>query len=334
MSSLSAGKDFSSRPKRRQYKKPFKAHFNRWLHRRIPPQNKVTLSQRSIFIFPTKIGFVFLGLLFILLLAAINYENSLIYALVFWLGSAFFVTIFYTYRNLSGITLELQNCGRGFVKEDIEFEVKVSSPENSKREGIQLGWPNAVKQWAELYKTDTSSIHLFVSAKKRGWLDPGRVLVETYFPLGLLRAWSWVDLNAKAIVYPTPVSYKLSQQDLDANEDGEPSNLTGSDDFYDMRNYHIGDSPRQILWRIYARQDELFVKQFATTTDTQLVLDWHQISGDTELRLSRLAGMALQAYRNEKEFGLKLPNLELQANIGKAHLNQVLKELALFGYSH
>ncbi len=333
MSSRSTEDNFT-RSQPSQLQKPFKARFKRWLHRRIPPQNEVTLNQRSIFIFPTKIGFVFLGLLIILLLAAINYENSLIYALVFWLGSAFFVTIFYTYRNLSGITLELQNCGRGFVKEDIEFEIKVSCPEYTNREGIQLGWPNAVKQWAELYSTNSTNIHLFVSAQKRGWLNPGRVLVETYFPLGLLRAWSWVDLNAKAIVYPTPINYKLSQQDLESREDGEPSNIVGSDDLHDMRNYQVGDSPKHILWRTYARQDELFVKQFASTTDTQLILDWHQISGDTELRLSRLAGMALQAYRNEKEFGLKLPSLEIQPNIGKAHLNHVLKELALYGYPH
>jgi len=236
MSSLNPGKNFSSGPTS-QFQKPFKARFKRWLHRRIPPQHKVTLSQRSIFIFPTKIGFLFLFLLFILLLAAINYENSLIYALVFWLGSAFFVTIFYTYKNLSSIKLELQNCGRGFVKEDIEFEIKVSCPENTKREGIQLGWPNAVKQWAELYTCNSTVIHLFVGATKRGWLNPGRLLIETYFPLGLLRAWSWVDLDAKAIIYPTPISYKTSQQDLDSNEDGEPSQIIGSDDRFASSNF-------------------------------------------------------------------------------------------------
>ena len=333
MSSLSSSKDFPNR-QNSQFHKPFKARFKRWLHRRIPPQNKVTLNQHSIFIFPTRTGFVFLFLLLVLLLAAINYENSLIYALVFWLGSAFFVTIFYTYSNLSGITMELQSCDRGFVNEDIEFEIKVSCPEKTKREGIQLGWPNAVKQWAELYNTNSTLIHLFVNAKKRGWLTPGRVLIETYFPLGLLRAWSWVDLDAKAIIYPTPINHKTSQQDLDLNEDGEPSHLAGSDDFYGMRNYHHGDSPRHILWRSYARQDELLVKQFASSTDTKLILDWHQLSGGTELRLSRLAGMALLAHRNEKEFGLKLPNLEIQTNAGKAHLNKVLKELALYGYPH
>ena len=124
--------------------RPFSNRFKRWLNRRIPPQQSITLNQRSIFIFPTRTGFVFSVLLLALLLAAINYENSLIFGLAFWLGSVFFVTIFHTFRNLSGISFELQKTGTGFVGEDIEFSIKVTRPENSKREGIQLGWPNEV----------------------------------------------------------------------------------------------------------------------------------------------------------------------------------------------
>ncbi len=315
-------------------KRPFSNRFKRWLNRRIPPQQSITLSQKSIFIFPTRTGFVFSILLFTLLLAAINYENSLIFALVFWLGSVFFVAIFYTFRNLSGISLELQKSGAGFVGEDIEFSIKVSRPENSKREGLQLGWPKEVKQWAELYEGASTTVHLFVNAKQRGWLNPKRLLVETYYPLGLLRAWTWVDLNAKAIIYPRPLFHDQSFINLGENDEGQLTHRIGSDDFHDMRNYHPGDSPRHIYWRSYARQDELLVKQFAAYADSRLILDWYQLEGDTELRLSHLTGMALNAYNNNKEFGLKLPRVEIAPNSGKTHLNHVLKELALYELQH
>lgn len=326
MSSLSSSGNISSWSKR-----PFKNQFKHWLNRRIPPQQSITLNQKSIFIFPTRIGFVFSVLLLALLLAAINYENSLIFGLVFWLASVFFVTIFYTFRNLSNITLELQKSGTGFVDEDIEFAIKVSRPENSKREGIQLGWPNEVKQWAELYDNTTCIVHLFVNAKHRGRLNPKRLLVETFYPLGLLRAWTWIDLNANAIIYPKPLFHDHTFTDTGDDDEGHLTHRSGSDDFQDMRNYHPGDSPRHILWRSYARQDELLVKQFASYADTRLILDWHQLEGDTELRLSRLTGMALNAYKGDKEFGLKLPQVEIAPNTGKAHLDRVLKELALYG---
>ena len=329
MSSLSTAKNFLSQPKR-----PFKAKFKRWLHRRIPPQQKITLNQRSIFIFPTRTGFAFIVLLVLLLIGAINYENSLIYGLTFWLCGTFFITIFYTFRNLSGIRIELQKTGEGFVGEDVEFVVKVSRPEKSEREGIQLGWPNAVKQWAELYENKSTNVHLFVKAKKRGWLNPNRLLVETFFPLGLLRAWTWIDLDAKAIAYPKPLFHDQPRLQESSGDEGHLTQHIGSDDFHDMRSYQPGDSPRHIMWRSYARQDELLVKQFAAYADSRLILDWYQVEGDTELRLSRLTAMALSAYQNKKEFGLKLPQCEIEPNSGKAHLDRVLQELALYGYPH
>ena len=313
--------------------RPFNNRFKHWLNRRIPPQQSITLNQKSIFIFPTRTGFVFSILLLTLLLAAINYANSLIFGLVFWLGSVFFVTIFYTFRNLSGITLELQKSGTGFVGEDIDFSIKVSCPENSKREGLQLGWPNEVKQWAELHQDSSTTVHLFANAKQRGWLNPGRLLVETFYPLGLLRAWTWVDLNANAIIYPKPLFHKQTFSNSGDNEQGELTHRNGSDDFHNIRSYHAGDSPRHILWRSFARQDELLVKQFSSYTDSQLVLDWHQLEGEPELRLSCLTGMALNAYNSDTEFGLKLPQIEIPSNSGKAHLDRVLIELALYGLS-
>jgi len=199
---------------------------------------------------------------------------------------------------------------------------------------LQLGWPNEVKQWAELYEGASTTVHLFVNAKQRGWLNPKRLLVETYYPLGLLRAWTWVDLDAKAIVYPKPLFQEHSFSNIGENEEGQLTHRSGSDDFHDMRSYHPGDSPRHILWRSYAKQDELLVKQFAAYADSRLILDWHQLEDEAEIRLSRLTGMALNAYNKDKEFGLLLPQLEIAPNSGKAHLDRVLKELALFGLPH
>src|SRR5690606_41725712 len=60
----------------------------RWqapLGRRIRPAAQVTLSHRSIFILPTRSALTFGLLLLLLLITAINYQNSRIYALSFWL---------------------------------------------------------------------------------------------------------------------------------------------------------------------------------------------------------------------------------------------------------
>ena len=144
-------------------------------------------------------------------------------------------------------------------------------------------------------------------------------------------AWTWVDLNVNAIIYPKPLFQEHIFTNTGSDEEGQLTHRAGSDDFHDMRNYHPGDSPRHILWRSYARQDNLLIKQFASYTDSNLILDWYQLEGDTELRLSRLTGMALNAFNSDKEFGLKLPDVEISPNTGKTHLDHVLKVLALYG---
>ena len=309
--------------------------FHAWLAKRIPPARRVTLSQSNIFIFPTRAGFLFGGLLTILILGAINYQNSLVYAVAFLLGSLFSVTILYTFRNLSGLTLELAEAGRGFVGEDIEFAVRVLRPKGRGREGVQIGWPGGYKQWVDVSDDEGAVVPLYARATQRGWLVPGRLLVETYFPLGLLRAWTWVDLRARALVYPQPLFADLpGVATSHPTDDGVLLDPVGSDDFVDIRAYVAGDPIRNILWRAYARGDELVVKRYASHLDPRLWFDFSDLPGDTEEKLSRLAGLALRATRIEREFGVRLPHRRLAPGVGQLHLEQVLKELALYEVGH
>ncbi|MCR9279145.1 MAG: DUF58 domain-containing protein [Pseudomonadaceae bacterium] len=306
--------------------------FGKWLDQRIPPAAKITLSQRNIFIFPTRTGLGFALLLSLLLLAAINYANALVYGVAFLLLSLFLVTILYTYRNLSGLTIEVASSGSGFVGEDVAFEVRLSRPKGRGREGIQLGWPGALKQWCELHEREADTVQLYVPAARRGLFNPGRLLIETFFPLGLLRAWTWVDLSASAIVYPKPIFGPLPDANHGHRDDGVLIDPRGSDDFTDIRAYQAGDPVRHILWRSYAREGELAVKQYASYVEPRLWLSLDDMDGPLESRLSRLTGHAISCHRAGREFGLRLGSSELSPDAGKDHLERVLKELALYGH--
>ena len=307
--------------------------FTRWLDRRIPRAHRLTLSQDSIFIFPTLTGFVFGGLVLLLIVGAINYQNSLVYGVAFLLGSLFLVTILYTFRNLSGLTLELVSASTGFVGEDVEFQVRVSRPKGKGREGIQLGWLGVAPQWAEVYDSEACMVRLFVRASRRGWFYPGRLLVETHYPLGLLRAWTWVDLGARALIYPQPLFMDSPEQVARRAEEGELMDPEGSDDFSDMRRYRRGDPVRHIMWRVYARSDQLLVKEYASYLDPRLMLDFDRVAGGVEERLSRLTGMVLNAARAQREFGLVLPGQTIKPGVGEQHRDGALRALALYGFA-
>ena len=308
----------------------FSNRFQRWLDKRIPPQSKITLNQRSIFILPSKTGVAFCGLLALLLLLSINYQNSLIYGLTFILTSVLLVTILHTFKNLSGVSFELIKTSNSFVDEEVEIQIRLSGHANSSHFNILLGWPNSVKQCADLTPSEASIVSIFLPARQRGWLRPDRILVETFYPLGLIRAWTWIDFDIHALIYPKPIFGDTLSTNATSLATGNHKEVSGNDDFAQMRSYQEGDPLKHVAWRSYARTDQLLVKQFSSKQSTDVIVDWQQVQGDTEIKLSRLTGLALTAQRANIKYGLKLPHKEILPNDGHEHLNTILKELALY----
>ena len=91
---------------RRRRRYPWSAWYERWLNQRVPVERAVTLDQRRVFIFPDRAGLVFLAMLAVMLIAAINYQNNMAFALTFLLFSLFIVAILHTFSNLSGLRIE------------------------------------------------------------------------------------------------------------------------------------------------------------------------------------------------------------------------------------
>lgn len=156
--------------------------FQKWLSRRLPPSNTVNLNQKNIFILPTRQGVYFALLIFFMVLAGVNYQNSLIYGLAFLLSSLFMVSILHTFRNLSGLTLSAGKSDMVFAGEDAEFEVILSRNGRRTYEAIVLGWDADLMANADLLEKREVTVKLFVKTKTRGVLNPGRLMVQTVYP--------------------------------------------------------------------------------------------------------------------------------------------------------
>jgi uncharacterized protein (DUF58 family) len=307
--------------------------FNRWLNKRMPPANSVTLNQKKIFILPTRQGLYFALLVCAMVMAGINYQNSLVFALAFLLASLFMVSMLHTYRNLSGLTLVAGATRPAFAGEEAEFTVVVKRLGDRTYESLLLGWNPELLATADLTEDrEEQRVRSFVPAKKRGRMNPGRMLVQTCYPVGLFRAWSWVDLDMHALVYPKPiVGGEVPASTATSDKEGELVLRDGAEDFYGLREYVPGDPIRHIAWKAYARTDTMMTKQFAAYADRRVWLDWEYFPGmDREARLSRLCYWVLQLNATNDEYGLRLPGLEIAPGRGEAHRDAILRALALF----
>jgi uncharacterized protein (DUF58 family) len=309
--------------------------WSRWLARRIPPAASVRLNQRRIFILPSRVGAAYGLALLLMLLVGINYQNSLAYGLTFLLMAVFVVAILHTYRNLAGLVLKAGGGGAVFVGEQARFRVRLESRERE-HQAVALGWPPAELLARDVPRQGQAELELSLPAQRRGWLRPGRLRVESRFPLGLLVAWSWVDLDQAVLVYPRPLEGELplaAGLGAEDEEEGMRARGQGADDFQGLRDYQPGDSKRRLDWKAYSRGQGLLVREFAMLGGRDLWLDFEQLDGDAELRLSLLCHWVLQLSERQQPFGLQLPGQVIAPDSGEGHRDACLRALALFGES-
>ena len=305
---------------------------DRWLLKRIPPGPSVRLDQRRIFIMPTAVGLSFIIALMLMLIAAINYENSLAYALTFLLGSLFVVTILHTWRNLAGLELQAGGSEAVFVGEQARLRVRLES-RGRLYQAVALGWPASGLQQVDVPAGGTCDVELSLPTEHRGWLRPGRLRVESRFPLGILVAWSWIDLQLATLVYPQPAEGELPQTGGHAEEQGDGGRVqgVGIDDYQGLRPWQPGDSRRRMNWKAYSRGQGLLVKDFSAFAGEDPLLDFDALGGDVESRLSVLCHCVVELSAHQRPFALSLPGLSFDAGTGVEHRGRCLRALALFG---
>ncbi len=307
---------------------PWRAYWLRWLNRRIPPASHLRLSQRSIFIFPTRRGLGLALVVVLLLLVATNYENSLVFAVAFWLLGMGLVSIFHTYANLAGISLRAMPARPVFAGQQGVVTVSVMG-EGRHRPGVVLNWPGEQTHTCEVPAQDQVLVNLSLSAPRRGWIKPGRLRIGSCYPMGWLWAWSWPDLDVALLAYPHPEPGPWPDASGGEGEGVAPRH--GGHDFAGYSPYQRGDAPRDVAWRAFARGMPLQTQRYAGGEQRQHWLRWSDFQPlGTEPGLSRMCWWALELARQEQSFGLELATLTITQGTGEAHLQQVLRALAEF----
>jgi len=324
----------------------------RWLDRRIPPASSITLDQRRIFIFPSQTGFFFALCLLIMLIAAINYQNNLAYGLTFLLANLFVVAVLHTYANLARLTVTAVGADDAFAGQRTTLRLRLTTESQRGHYALLIGWPTpregrrrrrlmtgllsspemqAVEE-VDLECNDQRELRLHLPVEHRGWFHPGRLRIESVYPLGLLRCWTWVDLDLRALVYPRPLAAGEPAGEAGEAQAGLQLSGSGDDEFFGIRDYREGDSPRRVHWKSLARGQALQSKEYAAAVSDTRWLTWEQFSAlAPERRLSALCYWVLEYHRRDLEFGLRLPQERLAPGKGDRHRVQALRLLALHG---
>lgn len=306
--------------------------FRKWFEARLPLTDSVTLTQRSVYILPTRPGLMLGATLMLLLVASINYQLNLGYLLTFLLAGSAMAGMLVSHGTLRGISLHLAPPTPIFAGASALIDVQLQSQRRSKRHGIGLAVIGSGHwAWCDVPAHGVTTLQIAFQPPQRGLHRIPTLTAETRYPLGTFRVWTVWRPAAQVLVYPAP-EVNAPPLPLAAAHAGDgPATQSGVAGDYDgVRAYRRGDPLKLVVWKKLAKADELVSRDSVHAQGVELWLDQRQTGvSHPEQQLSRLCAWVLQADKLALDYGLRLTQLDIPPASGEAHKRRCLQALAL-----
>ena len=303
-----------------------------WARKRQGPDAEITLlDSKRIYILPTGVGTTYAIAVFVMLLGAMNYNNSMAFVLTFYLAALGLIAMHHSHRNLAGTMVRFAGAEPVFAGDDATFRIAFENPSRSARYDLYAYLDKRYSASVDLQAGDATEVVLRRETAKRGWLHLERFGVRTLHPFGLFRAWSWLHTESRCLVWPAPATSAPPLPQAVEQSGSNNAVTAGDEDFAGLRNFELGDPPKHIAWKTLARTGELKSKRFAGASIAPRWFSLGDVSGhDLETGLSILARWVLDAEAAKMTYGLRLGSRTLAPDSGNHHRNRCLEQLALF----
>jgi uncharacterized protein (DUF58 family) len=304
------------------------------------------MKQESFRLQPTGLWILFGPVLACMWLAAVNFSNNLVYAILYLIGSLSFISLFHTWKNLAALRVEHVRIQPAFAGEEVRLEIHLRNSGKHPIYGIffaRLGDEAGVSRWStplqkagggatRLAGSDSCSVEVAFSSNRRGLYRFESLVVKSSYPFGLFWASFRVPAGMEYFVYPQAKGNSAWPAMRGSGDQGSPSTLRPGDDFHGVRAYLPGESLRHVDWKAFARGRPLAIKQFTGGAGPELWLDAADMQKmPLEARLSQLALWVVSAEKAEVPYALKLGRILLPLGLGAAHSRRALEALAVAG---
>ncbi len=296
----------------------------------------VKVHARRLYILPTRAGVGFGALLLFMLLAGLNYSNSLALFLTFLLAGFAIVGMHLTHRNLLGLRVTMANTIDGFARETGRVILTVSNDADAARFAIRASADvedcHVTSTSVELPARGQRRVELEVPLAARGRVAIPRIRVATQHPFGFFEAWTWLHLPVALLAYPVASGQRAPPEGSHGTPYQPALQRAGDDEWSHLRSFRDGDSPRQVAWRAYASTGQLLVKEYESPRGEFRVFDFESLRGlDLESRLQQLSAWVVAAHALGERYGLRLTHTFIEPADGLPHRNRCLAALAVAG---
>lgn len=307
-----------------------------WLDKRIPPASHFALDMRSIFIFPSRFGFLYLFLCVLLFLLGTNYQNNLMLFLCYFLLAMFLVNLLSAYQNFARLKVQLGKIRAVYASDSVQLPLWLDEQTSGQRAHGRVFaglWRQPMSCEIDL-DNDPNPHYLALPTTVRGYLSLPRITLNSYYPLGLFRCWTHLAFDSRVWVYPKPqpCTVALTPSNTAQNEGEVQLSHPGYDEFDSLKPYQQGEPLKHVAWKHLARGRGMISKQFASLTSESGWLKLQPHAADKlEAHLSQLCYQVLELSKQDARFGLDLGVRKIPPDNGLMHQQRCLEALAIYG---
>lgn len=298
------------------------------------------LTRRRIYLLPNKSGIIFIITCMLMIGFGLNYENNLVLFIALFALSVLITSVYYSYENLRGLSISYRESPNNiYAGESIYIPLYLNNADsrhNVRELHLMTG------EGPDIFIENTPAGHnsqLTCSCPRRGYFEIPVIKIESLYPLGLIRGFSYCSFDEMVLVYPKPVSCEYMLQ----KEAGVPvskidgirsTNTHGNDEISGLKKYTPGDSVNLIDWKQLALGRGLMVKDFSADDAMDMYLTENSIkSSELEEQISMLTYAVTDLTRRNIQFGFKFREIYISPGFGHEHQQRILKQLALYNNS-
>ncbi|MGH8049791.1 MAG: DUF58 domain-containing protein [Arenimonas sp.] len=293
-----------------------------------PETLPIELNRGRIYVLPTGFGLFVTGVIAVLLLGALNYNNNPAIFLAFIIAAAAHNSLVHAHLLLSGLGIKALHSEPVHVGQTMQLRIRFEAKGARDRLGLELVCGDAEEKF-DLLAREEIEISLSIPTIRRGWMQTGRMRLSTIRPLGLARAWSWIRPDTMLLVYPAMETLTPALPE-DQGEGSQARMHAQGEHLHQLREYRHGDARKQIAWKASARSEHLLVREYETQTAKEVQLDWFSLASmPYEARISRLARWVVNAEQSACRYSLRLPHESIASGNGLEHRHACLRALAL-----
>jgi uncharacterized protein (DUF58 family) len=293
---------------------------------------KLINQNNRIFILPTKLGFYFLAITFVLFTFSLSYGNPLAYTATFFFTATIVASTIYTNYNLSGVKANIKSSYSGFyANETNALNINLSNISKKVRFDLKI---DLLKKKStrpiSLIALDNKDVKVLLPKLERGVYRIKTLSISSSFPFGLFYAWTNIKLDHSIYIFPEPIGEKEKNL-IDDERQGETTSnqLEGNDDFYQHKNYSEGESWKRINWQVWAKINDLLIKQYQATGSKKYIFDINDFkSSNIEESLNQLSKWVKEAIQEKSSFTLRLDSKKGEVYNNKDQYQKALILLA------